>query len=918
MKIDFNGHAVDHCADNIARRGERKDYIQVSMRGVWVSLCLLWAFPVVATPVISEFMAANETTLADEDGDFSDWIEISNSADQPLDLAGYYLTDNSQVLNRWVFPSVILDPGEWLVVFASGKDRDVGELHTDFKLSAGGEYLALVLPDGMTVVTDFGDRYPPQFEDGSYGVGEFGIGYLDVSSPGSANGTGRLPGPLFLEYRNGGDRPAVAETLDVTATVSGAEDVTLFYRVGFGPEEAVAMNSVDGRNYSVTIPGGAVRDVIRWRFVAQDIDGRITKEPPFANPLDSHQYYGVPVANPDAESLAEVFEWFINGNDYARLTSFQKVRAGLYYLGEFYDNVEFGPRGQSTLFFDKKGFNIDFNKTQRFRWKEGEPRVRDINLVTNWGDKAKVRNEMAYEILRESGVPTHFAFSVRVQRNGQFFGTADLVEDADDIYLDRAGLDRDGTLYKAVNTSLKLEDIGNTNIVRKMTREEEGLEDLDALISGINQDGSARWDYIFDQVDLPTTINTLAGLVVIMQTDMGAKNYYLYHDTKGDGRWSILPWDLDLTFGRDFTSRAGYFDRNLFTEGFTEFSESFNTSVLVEELLRGNPRTREMFFRRLRTLSDRFIASEYIPERTQEQLARLSPASIFPGDALRDSFLWGTWYDADPVPKVWNTTHPDAETMERASDRINLEWLPMRRIEIYSNTPDLPDSLESPEIRIGALDFDPISDDQDQEYVELINQSPTAVDVSGWRVDGAVKITLPSGAVIPSGDSLFLSPDVVAFRSRDLSPSGSEQRFVIGPYSGHLAAEGETLELYDAEGVLRDSHTYSGAFKGFNGDSRQDLDGDGIKAILEWALGSSDRAYNALPAPVGGHFTYSVQSNLNGFSVHMETSLDLQDWQRNQVNELSRVTGEDGFDRVTVDLPHSDSICFVRLMLERE
>ena len=197
MKIELNEHAVDHCADNIARRGERKDYIQVSMRGVWISLFLLWAFPVEANPVISEFMAANETTLADEDGDFSDWIEIFNSADQPVDLAGYYLTDNSQVLNRWVFPSVILDPGEWLVVFASGKDRDVGELHTDFKLSAGGEYLALVLPDGMTVVTDFGERYPPQFEDAGYGVGEFGSGYLDVSSPGSANGTGRLPGPLF-------------------------------------------------------------------------------------------------------------------------------------------------------------------------------------------------------------------------------------------------------------------------------------------------------------------------------------------------------------------------------------------------------------------------------------------------------------------------------------------------------------------------------------------------------------------------------------------------------------------------------------------------------------------------------------------------------------------------------------------------
>jgi hypothetical protein len=57
---------------------------------------------------------------------------------------------------------------------------------------------------------------------------------------------------------------------------------------------------------------------------------------------------------------------------------------------------------------------------------------------------------------------------------------------------------------------------------------------------------------------------------------------------------------------------------------------------------------------------------------------------------------------------------------------------------------------------------------------------------------------------------------------------------------------------------------------------------------------------------------------VKGCSVQIETSLTLQDWQRNQVNELSRVTGEDGFDRVTVNLLHFDSICFVRLVLERE
>ena len=888
------------------------------MRDFFVIFLFFWACPVWATPVISEFMASNETTLADEDGDFPDWIEIFNPTDEPVNLAGYSLTDDAGDLSRWTFPVEALGAGERLVVFASGKDRDVGELHTDFKLSAAGEYLALIAPDGSTIVTDFGDRYPPQFEDESYGSGEFGVGYLDEASPGSANGGGRLPGPLFVEYRTGGERPAVAETLEITATVLGAEGVTLFYRSGFGAEESVPMLSDDGLHYAATIPGGAVRDVIRWRFVAEDLEGRLTKEPPFADPLDSHEYYGVPVENPEVESLAEVLEWFIREDDFNWLNSFRPVRAGVYFLGEYYDNVEFSPRGQSTLFFDKKGYNVDFNKTQRFRWKEGEPRVRDINLMTNWGDKAKVRNEMAYEILREADVHTHFAFSIRMQRNGEFFSVADLVEDADEVYLERAGLDPDAALYKAVDTSLRLEEINEPNIARKMTREEEGLEDLYALIEGLNQEDPDRWDYIFENVDLPMTINSLAGLVVIMQTDMGAKNYYLYHDVEGDGRWAILPWDLDLTFGRNFTSRAAYFDRNLFTEGYTEFEESLNTSVLVEALLRDNPRTREMFFRRLRTLSDRFIASDYIPERTQMQLDRLSPSSIFPGDALLDSFAWGTWYDADFVPKQWSTTHPDGETMERATDRINLEWLPMRRLEIYQNTPDLPDSLVTAEIAIGALDFDPISGDQDQEYVELINRSPTAVDVSGWRLAGAVRFTLPSGTVIPSGDSLFLSPDVVAFRSRDLSPSGGEQRFVIGPYSGKLSGDGETLELYDESDLLRDSHTFSGSALGFNGDHREDLDGDGMNALLEWAIGSSDQWYNVLPAPEAGRFHYSVRADLNGFVVYVETSNNLQSWQRGEVTELTRISIGEGLENVSVDLPESEGRTFVRLALERE
>ena len=103
--------------------------------------------------LISEFMADNAGTLMDDDGDYSDWIEILNTSHAPVDLHGWHLTDDATDLTKWRFPSALLNPGDYLVVFASEKDRTdpASELHTNFKLDGGGEYLALVRPDGITV-----------------------------------------------------------------------------------------------------------------------------------------------------------------------------------------------------------------------------------------------------------------------------------------------------------------------------------------------------------------------------------------------------------------------------------------------------------------------------------------------------------------------------------------------------------------------------------------------------------------------------------------------------------------------------------------------------------------------------------------------------------------------------------------------
>jgi len=150
----------------------------------WVLLVpfLFLCSSVYSQVAISEFMAVNDTALQDEDGDSSDWIELYNSAPTNVNIGGWTLTDRSNDLARWSFPDTTLPAGGYLVVFASGKDRAVSgsELHTNFKLGGGGEYLSLVRADGHTIEHEYAPAYPEQYADISYGstLGSTGVVFV--------------------------------------------------------------------------------------------------------------------------------------------------------------------------------------------------------------------------------------------------------------------------------------------------------------------------------------------------------------------------------------------------------------------------------------------------------------------------------------------------------------------------------------------------------------------------------------------------------------------------------------------------------------------------------------------------------------------------------------------------------------------
>src|SRR5687768_3167936 len=153
--------------------------------------------------VISEFMADNDKTLADKFGTYSDWIEIHNRGNTAGNLDGFYLTDDGNNLTQWRFPSTPVAANGYVLVFASSKNLATTgqELHTSFQLSNGGEYLALVNPDGFTVQHAYAPSYPSQSEDLSYGLTNendagSGMQVFTQPTPGRAN-VSNAPEPVF-------------------------------------------------------------------------------------------------------------------------------------------------------------------------------------------------------------------------------------------------------------------------------------------------------------------------------------------------------------------------------------------------------------------------------------------------------------------------------------------------------------------------------------------------------------------------------------------------------------------------------------------------------------------------------------------------------------------------------------------------
>jgi hypothetical protein len=219
--------------------------------------------------VISELMAADNAAIADENGAHGDWIEIHNLGEQPVNLTGWSLTDDAREPAKWIFPATNLTARGYWVLFASGQDRRVPgkPLHTNFKLRAEGEYLALFKPDGVTKTTEFAP-YPRQYAGISFGLSGGSASavydYMSPATPGKANDVGypALSAPVSFSLPGGvyGSNlvitltsPESGATLRYTTNNTTPNETSALYQ---GPISLSASATIRARAYvSGRLPG---------------------------------------------------------------------------------------------------------------------------------------------------------------------------------------------------------------------------------------------------------------------------------------------------------------------------------------------------------------------------------------------------------------------------------------------------------------------------------------------------------------------------------------------------------------------------------------------------------------------------------------------------------------------------------------
>lgn len=592
--------------------------LRIVIAGFFLSLNL---FSFSQSIVINEVMNSNKDLLYDEDGDTPDWVELYNAGSFAVDLNGWSLTDDATGPGKWKFPARIINPGDFIIVYISDKDRYGNYLHTNFSLKGYSE--SLFLFDASTVKIDEHSAMcvPLNYSYGRVPDGSGNKGIITNPSPGSTNGNsntitinpvkdtvifsteaGFYANTISLSLRNNTSSTTIFYSTDGSEPDARSNKylapLTISDRTNEPNDISAEVTSDEWQKPRSVFKGTVIRAVAysdgcpvsgiktNTYLVSENIFSRYTF-PVISLSVDRSDFFGkrkgiyVP-------GLAENGNFNQSGEAWERPVHLEYFNAS----GKPEFEYELGARihGRGTRYRPQKSLRLytgseygtDSIRHEFFSDKNIESFKRII-LRTPAADISNTlfKDELAHTLVSEMNMDHQAHLPVIVFINGEYWGIHNLRERQDKYYIqNNYGYDPDSLDMLGLSLDGAEEIEGDAIEYNKMI----------AFIQNNDLSVESNYQYIQTQMDIDNFIDYNISRLFLADYDWPRNNVRYWKKRGPDSKWRWLFFDCDYCFIQDF-NRHLY----LFTVG---EKESYEEGTFLMRSLLKNKNFREQFFQK--------------------------------------------------------------------------------------------------------------------------------------------------------------------------------------------------------------------------------------------------------------------------------------------------------------------------------
>ena len=407
-----------------------------------------------------------------------------------------------------------------------------------------------------------------RFSGSREGGGIHAVAMPRGATPGRPNSIGaEHPPPALYPLEHSPARPSPGDTVVVTASATSflpVRSVHLLFDAGRGEERVPLeasgpMGASDGARQascSARIGPFPPGTLVRYRAVIEDGSGGKGTFPPGDAASTLAFFVEDPARIEPATPGVPVYHFLLDPalvEDLDANVHSDEYRKGIFMgEGKVHCDVGFRYRGQTSRWLPKKHWKVQFHPDAGLRGPEPpHARFRTINLNSGYGDKSFLREMLGFQLWRDMGEAYCETWHSRAYLNGEYLGLYIAIENPNGDFLERNRL-KEGWLWKSYSTG---DSLGG-GFELEQGDPTSGAAALASFLEGINElEGESLEAFIEERMNVDSFVNYLAGCQLIHQADAVAKNYLLYADP--EGKFTMFPWDLDLTHGRNYECSGG-------------------------------------------------------------------------------------------------------------------------------------------------------------------------------------------------------------------------------------------------------------------------------------------------------------------------------------------------------------------------